>query len=266
MLKRNDANQLHRELVLLRVQAIERRLNHIQNKDASISAVIDTPVQKKARKNPEDIDISTKTIHTPLAVPLCQPKVEEPPSTIKRMLGFIWGGGANKADMMSEVKMKSKGLMKESEAVQEKDRVDEQMKEIARPEGVPPPLTIASQSAPSPAPSGGNTRSVSTPNLTTATSVPSTSLSSSALASISFSHTSRSSSGRLYPPLDPSLSQRSSAIAKLFPQGQMITAVPPPPKEPIKLPSTVSGLQRSRTGSVKDLAKAFEEKSFELQK
>ncbi|KAE8540464.1 hypothetical protein D1P53_003410 [Cryptococcus gattii VGV] len=254
-----------KELVLLRVQAIERRLNHIQNKDASISAVIDTPVQKKARKNPEDIDISTKTIHTPLAVPHFQLKVEEPPSTIKRMLGFIWGG-ANKADMMSEVKMKGKGLMKEFEAVQGKDRVDEQMKEIARPEGVPPPLTIASQSAPSPTPSTVNTRSVSTPNLTTATSVPSTSLSSSALASISFSHTSRSSSGRLYPPLDPSLSQRSSAIAKLFPQGQMITAVPPPPKEPIKLPSTVSGLQRSRTGSVKDLAKAFEEKSFELQK
>lgn len=69
------------------------------------------------------IDIFSKIVYIFFFMFCCGFLVEELFFIIKRMLGFVWGGGVNKVDRMFDVKMKGKGLMKEFEVMYEKDNV-----------------------------------------------------------------------------------------------------------------------------------------------
>ncbi|TYJ51424.1 hypothetical protein B9479_008002 [Cryptococcus floricola] len=244
------------EQILLRVHALESRSERSKNGNASTSSLLDlqTPAKKSRVKRDSSVSIEVSSVDTP--APTSQAAA---PSTLKKMFGYVWGRGGSSTETTQE---KGKGLMKDFEAVKGKAKEDSQMKEIATTKTPVIPITSTSRVMPA---SIFIPRSTSTPALTTsASSIPNTSYNSSAsYNSDSYSSSHGNSSGRLFPPLEPSLTQRTSAIAKLFPDG-VSHIRPPPPKEtqPIKLPSSACGVKRS--GSVKDMARALEE-SFEKQ-
>ncbi|ODO07842.1 hypothetical protein I350_03421 [Cryptococcus amylolentus CBS 6273] len=244
------------EQILLRVHALESRSERSKNGNASTSSLLDlqTPAKKSRVERDSSVSIEVSSVDTP--APTSQAAA---PSTLKKMFGYVWGRGGSSTETTQE---KSRGLMKDFEAVKGKAKDDSQMKEIVTTKTPVIPSTSASRVMPA---SIFIPRSTSTPALTTsASSIPNTSYNSSAsYNSDSYSSSHGNSSGRLFPPLEPSLTQRTSAIAKLFPDGAPHIR-PPPPKEtqPIKLPSSAYGVKRS--GSVKDMARALEE-SFEKQ-
>ncbi|ODO08582.1 hypothetical protein L198_00312 [Cryptococcus wingfieldii CBS 7118] len=243
------------EQILLRVHALESRSERSKNGNVSTSSLLDlqTPAKKSRVERDSSVSIEVSSVDTPAST-----SQAAAPSTLKKMFGYVWGRGGSSTETTQE---KGKGLMKDFEAVKGKAKEDSQMKVIATTKTPVIPTTSASRV---PA-SIFIPRSTSTPALTTsASSIPNTSYNSSAsYNSDSYSSSHGNSSGRLFPPLEPSLTQRTSAIAKLFPDGASHIR-PPPPKEtqPIKLPSSACGVKRS--GSVKDMARALEE-SFEKQ-
>ncbi|WVQ75859.1 hypothetical protein IAR50_005492 [Cryptococcus sp. DSM 104548] len=250
------------EEILLRVHALESRAERSKSGNISTSSLMDfqTPVKKpRVDRNPS-VSVEVSSVETP--APIARPQ-DAVPSTLKKMFGYVWGRGGSTTEPIQE---KGGGLMKDFEAAKEKVKENPPMKEIATREAPVVPTISASRTVP---PSIFVPRPTPSPALATSafSSIPNTSYNSNAsynsdFASASYSSFQGNSSGRLFPPLEPSLTQRTSAIAKLFPDGASHIRPPPKGNQPIKLPSAAFGVKRS--GSVKDMARALEE-SFEKQ-
>ncbi|WVQ79870.1 hypothetical protein IAT38_001970 [Cryptococcus sp. DSM 104549] len=273
------------EVILLRVHAIERRINRLRQKEGG-STDLETPAPKRARtspkaKRPTAADETFEGHSTMLQTPFVGnvPGGVEPPSTIRRVLGFVWGKKAAVPELPAQaeakeaeghdkevverdeetagVREKGKGLMREFEAVREKDMREVQTA-VPKPVSAPAPLKPTSRPASIPIPLPTPAPTASALTASTSSSYTYSHSTSSYSYPISSMYTPLSGT-RLYPPLDPPLTQRSSAIAKLFPGGVKTTG-PPPPQDKGKGKEIEGSMQKSRSGSVKDLAKAFEGK------
>ncbi|KAK8847590.1 hypothetical protein IAR55_005449 [Kwoniella newhampshirensis] len=272
-----------RETILLRAQAIERRVNRIQHKashrtlaDSSTTGGDNETPRKRIRQSDTDetFEGNSTILQTPKAVPAGTVGVE-PPSTIRRMLGFVWGGGKQKS--------KGRGLLGDLEnaSVAGEGNKWSAVKEVIPAVStstqtiLPPPrntrrehegisrVTGNTETIP-PAPKAPRTTTQAPSNqvFTNATTsnsrfslpTPSSNNSSSSWPTFS-SLTPGPSTGKLYPPLEPSLKQRSSALAKVFPETPTSSQ-----RSPATSSRPLGTEQKKRGGSVKDLVKDFEGK------
>ncbi|WVQ98255.1 hypothetical protein IAU59_005378 [Kwoniella sp. CBS 9459] len=265
-----------REMLVLRVQAIERRVNQIQedktksskSKSQSMSAsdALATPASKRPRSNPAPLTSSSTIPSTPLGrAAKSSGNVDQfvPPSTIRRVLNFVWGGGKSSAsqtpaaalmdsvsssgpasnsmtDNMGSSSGSGSGLMgrlEKARNIQAKGSEQQpllptiatgsraaMMKEIG-PTATPSSLlgnsiAPAASSASASAPPKSASRSAA-PVVLAPSAVPSTiATTTTAPVTTTQSRTEPQPQPykRLYPTLDPPMTQRSSAIAKLFPE------------------------------------------------
>ncbi|WWD21680.1 hypothetical protein CI109_106166 [Kwoniella shandongensis] len=268
-----------REMILLRVQAIERRVNRIKEKQ-TISTVspsaqghLDTPKKRTRHNQPDETFEGNSTIlQTPKATSTSAGGAGvEPPSTIRRMLGYVWGGGKKQragrgllCDLQGVMTPKAADNMKEVNA-----GVPSSGKVVLPPpppgrrvEGSIPHPTSNAWTVPAPVAPPITTRPTSsTTNPRYSLPAPSSSLLSSSSSWPTFSSLTPGPStkgGRLYPPLEPSMTQRSSAIAKLFPESQHAHS-----SETAATPAQARAMsmeQRKRGESVKDMVMNFEGK------
>ncbi|WVQ69481.1 uncharacterized protein L199_007700 [Kwoniella botswanensis] len=281
--ERKDGRNWDRGMLVLRVQAIERRILKLASSTASTSTSTDlqTPALKRMRPNVPTLP------QTPMMIKSTKDAVE-PPSTIKRMLGFVWGKSkaentsvptSNKSKVSSSAFATTSSINKDKE--KEKDVLPTtQMREIrpahptssrwtpVAPPPPPPRSTTASTSKTIPTNVSKNTPAPSKPM-----SIPSSALKNVSTTSSSITHsrslpslsiTSSSSfpgSTRLYPPLNPPISQRSDAIARLFPDhtppsGKMTASISE------KNLKELGQIQKKRSGSVKSLVESWEGKGI----
>ncbi|OCF58592.1 hypothetical protein L486_03079 [Kwoniella mangroviensis CBS 10435] len=283
--EKKDGRNWDREMLVLRVQAIQRRISKLASSTASTSTSIDlqTPALKRIRPNVPTLP------QTPMMTKSTKDAVE-PPSTIKRMLGFVWGKSkaqnssvrtSNESKISSSALNTTSSINKGKET--EKDVLPTtQMREIrpahptssrwtpVAPPPPPPRSTTASTSK-----TASTNFSKNTPAFSKPMSIPSSSLKyvsttsssithSTSLPSLSITSSSSSSlsgSTRLYPPLNPPISQRSDAIARLFPDhtstsGKMTASISE------KNLKELGQIQKKRSGSVKSLVDSWEGKGI----
>ncbi|WVW78224.1 hypothetical protein I302_100176 [Kwoniella bestiolae CBS 10118] len=271
-----------RDMLVLRVQAIERRVSKLASSTASTSTStsiteMHTPATKRTRPNAVSHD--SAVLQTPTVSKSTQESVE-PPSTIKRMLGFVWGKSKTKPPIPSQLHKDTldKNLFATSIPVNNKGKEKEvlpttQMREIrpphpassrwtpvAAPPPPPPPtrssITSSSQAVPI-APSSSS-RPIPILSRTTPSSSldePTSITHSTSLPSLSLDSTYK----RLYPPLNPPISQRSDAIARLFPDSpSTVLGVSSSTSE--KNLKELGQIQKKRSGSVKSLVESWEGK------
>nr|XP_018265263.1 uncharacterized protein I303_01623 [Kwoniella dejecticola CBS 10117]OBR87421.1 hypothetical protein I303_01623 [Kwoniella dejecticola CBS 10117] len=288
-----------KDMLLLRVQAIEKRVSKLSCSTASSSSSTTytsgeshTPTTKKARTAE---NMTTPSVDKTVSASSMSTTIE-PPSTIRRMISLVWGKGkekstpistsaaisgtttekqqskhaetfldrleqskaANSSSTISRTKFvdnsKEKGKGKGRQADMAILPISQSpMREIPKPQSgsrpvhpsspqwksipppPPPPLSRPHTSASTPRPDSdrpaagsvatktkeaGSTPSSSgisnAMSMSTSKSLPS--LSSISSSSLSTDYTS---TGKLYPPLNPPISQRSSALAKLFPSTEI---------------------------------------------
>ncbi|WWD00810.1 hypothetical protein V866_007747 [Kwoniella sp. B9012] len=281
--EKKDGRTWDGEILVLRVQAIERRISKLASSTASTSTFTDlqTPALKRIRPNVPALP------QTPMMTKSTKDAVE-PPSTIKRMLGFVWGKSkaqntsiptSNKSKFSSSAFTTTSSTNKGKE--KEKDVLPTtQMREIrpahptssrwtpVAPPPPPPRSTTASTSK-----TASTNVSKSTPAPSKPMSIPSSSSRNVSITSSSITHSrslpslsitpssSFSDSTRLYPPLNPPISQRSDAIARLFPDhtsssGKMTASTSE------KNLKELSQIQKKRSGSVKSLVESWEGKGI----
>ncbi|WVR04793.1 hypothetical protein IAU60_001805 [Kwoniella sp. DSM 27419] len=211
-----------REMLQLRVEAIERRVNQIQ-KYGLISSTksakgsdLATPAQKKPRR--ED-----GALQTPITGR--EARAVDPPSTIRRMLGFVWGKRPSQLQQASDSPSTwgKNDLMGRFQAVQSLGDNENQTGEpIIERKASSPALGTGDMIAPPrsprqmPAAASRADRAISTATHVDATP----SIADAALATSTSNITASSSYKRLYPPLHPPMNERSSAIAKLLSESQ----------------------------------------------
>ncbi|WWD07444.1 hypothetical protein V865_005543 [Kwoniella europaea PYCC6329] len=281
--ERKEGRNWDREMLVLRVQAIERRISKLASSTASTftSTNLQTPALKRIRPNVPALP------QTPMMTKSTKDAVE-PPSTIKRMLGFVWGKSkaqntsvpaSNKSKISSSAFTTTSSINKGKE--KEKDVLPTtQMREIrpahptssrwtpVAPPPLPPRSNIASSSKNPPVISSKDTLVPSKP-----ITIPSSSLKDVSTTSSSITHSrslpslsitpssSFSDSTRLYPSLNPPISQRSDAIARLFPDhtsssGKMTASTSE------KNLKELGQIQKKRSGSVKSLVESWEGKGI----
>ncbi|WVN89299.1 uncharacterized protein L203_104520 [Cryptococcus depauperatus CBS 7841] len=251
--ERSQNSEWARDLVLLRIQAMEKKTSRLKA-DGISSEEIGTPAPKKQRTTDPN-----GTSATPLPAISQLHQAVETPSAMNRVFDFVWGKG-KKVRRKEEAEEIDKGLARDFGAVDKRSKDEEKAKELQMIEVANDKSVALSHTPVAAGISFSDTTATSLASFTKNSFLKSTVPASSSDFNPSSSYSYRSNPGRLYPPLNPPLTQRSSAIAKLFPEETR--SVPPPLiKESIKT-SGNGGLVK-KTGSVKDLAKAFEERSFE---
>ncbi|OCF33848.1 hypothetical protein I316_04560 [Kwoniella heveanensis BCC8398] len=276
-LEENENKGWNREMLELRVKAIERRVNQIQEqeqknrkdssfKSTSISEELATPANKKQRSTTSRETAASSSSYLP-ATPLARAAGEGivPPSTIRRVMGFVWGAsksitsqtpgsvsafttsapvsaGVGSSGLLGRLEqarnVKGKGKSSEQGPIlptamttsQQSQAHMEQVKasksNVPIPSSLEKSIVSAASSASASAPPRVSSRiaelvtpSTASPSnpapfpvsAATTTNVPVT------IPAQPLAQTQPQPYKRLYPTLEPPMTQRSSAIAKLFP-------------------------------------------------
>ncbi|WVF69594.1 hypothetical protein IAT40_004372 [Kwoniella sp. CBS 6097] len=273
-----------REMLALRVQAIERRVNQVQEKkknDSNLDAQeLATPAAKKLRSHSAstkaiDASTSSQIPSTPFAQASSNTNTDAsrmvPPSTIRRMLGFVWGAGKNstsqapaasasgspglleRLEEARDAKGQGKGKGKEQEPILPLAMSMAMSKTTtttatATAHGQPPMKQVgpglrkasssheksivsaaesasasasAPASAPAPPKASSRTKTIGQSTMPLPSSDSASITASTTITTATDAATQSQAQAqpykRLYPSLDPPMTQRSSAIAKLFP-------------------------------------------------
>ncbi|WWC86699.1 uncharacterized protein L201_001576 [Kwoniella dendrophila CBS 6074] len=306
-----------KDMLVLRVQAIERRVNRLSSSTTSVTSTLQTPAPKKTRTNlgsSSNTSIQTPQVNKPA-------NNVEPPSTIRRMLGFVWGKSKPKADTVQERKggnimdkfEASSSSSSSTKAIQPSSSTNlikgkgkereilptSQTREVRPPvpaspvshpsstswtpipEPPPPPparVTTVTSTRPKSIPGPSNlinsiTSSTSSSSSSNTPNIPSITQSTS-LPNFYSSTITSSNSKSLYPNLNPSLSQRSNAIARLFPDttdtsirsssssSSASSMNASRSERNLKELETIALQKKKSNGSVKNLVKNWEDKGI----
>ncbi|WRT64581.1 uncharacterized protein IL334_001513 [Kwoniella shivajii] len=279
--EKKDGNKWDREMLLLRIQAIEKRVNRLASSTASsLNSSVDrhTPNSKKPK-----ID----SVQTPSNTNTDSRRAIEPPSTIRRMIGLVWGKSklkSNKSGNADDGQKDGQNLLDrfqksieapaftsssnqltnkgKGKAVTEEILPTSQMREVRSSNQTVPPHPASSQWTPVPPPRQNNPchppkSRIDAPVTENTVNASSNFSFSTSISSMTNSLDTSYSYKRLYPPLEPSLTQRSDALARLFPNPLPSTSSENLNRATSKDLQTV---QKKRSGSVTSLREKWEGK------
>ncbi|WWC68145.1 uncharacterized protein I206_102068 [Kwoniella pini CBS 10737] len=255
-----------KDMLLLRVQAIEKRVSKLASSTATTlsSAEIQTPLSKRAKTNATPSAEFTTSLDTPGGNKTTS--TIEPPSTIRRMISFVWGKPKNKeqnqtkGNFLNKLEKSnadtSKTTLRAISVENPKGKTKEilpishDMREISITQSRPLHHPASSQLTPIPPPPS---RSITSNFIQPSSSKTKDKM--SIMTSTSLPSNINDYKGKLYPPLNPPISQRSNALSKLF-------STNPLSDSNFEKNSKDLQIQKKGNGSVKSLVENFENKGI----